>query len=185
MLYRCIVISSRLLFSKICCLNKQNAKFLSITSVMGSRKGVSRGKYSKKLVTPSRVCCWTCGKWYNRKPILDHHIKTKHLRQHIKCPICGKRLSSTSVCNRHLKDVHNITHLRGLGLKYEVDLATAAKSTRGSNKYELSFEGHKEFPHTANVLTFKEDETFGHHMVAESDINVGKVIIIVFIIMVY
>lgn len=80
--------------------------------------------------------------------------------------------------------MHNITHLRGLGLKYEVDLATAAKSTRGSNKYELSFEGHKEFPHTANVLAFKEDETFGHHMVAESDMNVGKVIIIVFIIMV-
>lgn len=114
--------------------------------------------------------------------MLEQHIMTKHLKYHVKCPFCAKKFTSVSVCNRHLKLNHNIENSSELDIKYEKEVASnltsvAAQDSNFPYVYNLSFEGQKSFPHMTNVLSFKHDEIFGNHIVANCDIDVGKVVI--------
>lgn len=147
---------------------------------MGSIRGVPRGKYAKKIAIPIRVYCWKCNKSYKRKSVLELHIMTKHLKYRVRCPFCGKELSSASVCRRHLRINHNIKSLKELDLKYErggASISTSAVERNSNFLHKLSSGGHQSFPHMANVLSFKHNNKFGCHIVANCDIDVGKVVV--------
>lgn len=139
---------------------------------MGSKKNVSRGKYSLKIIQPKNFKCWKCDKAYKRKAILLHHIHSKHLGYKVHCPMCKRTFISVSACGRHLKSVHNITDSSKFKLKLEKD--STATSTVTTN--DLNFNGHKSFPYMANVLSFDKNEQFGKHITAKCDIDVGNVV---------
>lgn len=142
---------------------------------MGSKKGVSRGKYSLKIINKEKFTCCTCGKDYKRKPILLHHIYSKHLGYRAGCPVCGRQFVSISACSRHLKKVHSIKNHSKLKLKLEKPRKKTQTVSVTTNC--LSYDGHKSFPYMAEVITFHESEQFGKHILAKRDLNVGNIVL--------
>lgn len=139
---------------------------------MGSIKGVSRGSYTRRLHQAEKLECEKCGKSYKRKTILLHHIRTKHLNYHTVCPICSKRCSSVSVGNRHLKKVHNVANSR-IKLKLQPN---QSKFPSAGTLRNPSFEADKAFPCMTNKISVKENNKFGKHLVAKSNIEVGQTV---------
>lgn len=138
---------------------------------MGAIKGVKRGKYKIKQQIdfnhePSRLYCELCNKCYKRKVILKHHILTNHLKYRGNCPICTKTFVSTSVCNRHLKRRHGMTKPK---LKFEFKTQ--------ESKAENGFEAGTTFESKDSMLTVNENEKFGRHLIASSDIEEGQEVI--------
>lgn len=130
---------------------------------MGSKKGVSRGKYSTRFLQPNEVSCWKCNKKYKRKPILAQHILTKHFGHYIKCPVCNERFSSVSTCHRHLKNIHGISEYKSFHLKLKSDHENALIA----NSLPTSLD-------VVAPLSMEENDAFGKHIVAESSIEVGQ-----------
>lgn len=149
---------------------------------MGSKKGISRGKYSTKTLQHGEsVHCWECNNSYKRRSILAHHIRTKHMHFRASCPACGKQYVSVSVCNRHLKKVHNISNRSQFNINLELNSKSGAKkcSRRAAifpSFGQLSFEADKAFPWMSNALSLQENIKFGKHVIAQRDIDVGQVI---------
>lgn len=126
---------------------------------MGSIKGVRRGRYATKSNQENQTSCGQCNRIYKRKHSLAHHIRTTHSNYSVECPICKIKLTSVSVRNRHLKNVHS---------------AKSANAIPTAN--EQPFVGQKPFPQISNVLSFKENRKYGKYIVANTDIDVGKVV---------
>lgn len=154
---------------------------------MAPIKGCPRGNYNtQSLKPPERVFCFYCNKGYKRRAILEHHMKTKHLNYRVSCSVCEKKFTSKSVLNRHMANVHSI---KSYG-QIKVDLVPIHKQHASSinepksnvKRFEpflnMSFESYKAFPSLANVIMMKKDEIFGVHLVANRDIDVGKVIVV-------
>lgn len=127
---------------------------------MGSIKGVPRGKYLKNNMTSKTVHCSKCGKSYKRKALLDHHIMIKHLNYHVNCPLCSNKFTSVSEASTSISAE-----------------SRAAQDFDFTYLHRLNFEGQRSFPHMANILALKHDDQFGNHIVANCDIDVGKVVI--------
>lgn len=139
---------------------------------MGSIRGVPRGSYKIVQRNPvERFHCWKCKKSYKRKVILAHHIKSKHLNYHVICPICSRRYTSVSTCHRHLKKSHCIQNYS----QFKLQLQNECVSTSTLSE-KLSFESNKSFPCMANNILVKENGTFGKHLVAAGDIDIGQVV---------
>lgn len=151
---------------------------------MGPIKGCPRGCYdTKALKPPDKVFCFFCNKSYKRRPILEHHIKTKHFKYRVSCPMCSKKLTSTSVLRRHMANVHAIRSYTKMNVTFSPSLELFQPCYEESNSgvlpyMNMSFERDTAFPSIANVLMSKENELFGVHMVAKCDIDVGKVVIV-------
>lgn len=142
---------------------------------MGSIKGVPRGKYSTRTMQiTGRVHCWKCHKSFKRRPILAHHIRSKHLKHAFSCPICSKQFISKSNCRRHMKNVHQIMNDSEFKIEFQPSLNTSAY-TPGSAA--IDFETHEAFPNMAAVLKMKEDKKFGKHLVTQTDLAVGQVVL--------
>lgn len=76
----------------------------SFHKVMGSIRGIPRGKYRR--LTPVRsVICSQCNKTYKRPQNLQQHMLSSHSNVRLQCQICSKKYTSRSVYNRHLKKV--------------------------------------------------------------------------------
>lgn len=141
---------------------------------MGSIRGVRREKYRVRRILPTgRVSCSYCCKSYKCRVILAQHIRTTHLNHRVNCPVCWKQFVSVSVsvCNPHLKEVHRIVHAQ-----FYVKLNNSTETNIAASS-ELSFEADQTFPCMANVLQLNENMTFGKHMIANHDIDVGQMLI--------
>lgn len=154
---------------------------------MGPIKGCPRGNYKTLSLKPHQnVFCYYCNKCFKRRAILEHHIKTKHLNYRVSCPACGKEFTSKSVWHRHMANVHAIKSYEQINVTL-APLRQIQMEKDQSNSYRkelhpflnMSFENDKAFPAIANVPSIaKKNDVFGVHMVANSDIDVGKVIIV-------
>lgn len=147
---------------------------------MGSKKGIARGKY--KIKKNDHVSCDKCGKKMKRKTTLLQHMRSSHLNYVVKCPVCPKSYASVSVCNRHLKDVHNVIS-KSLKLRAKPNKTFATSKSlhlksNPKNQKTLSFAPHESFPDMAKVIAFKENKIFGKHIVANHDIDVGKIVMV-------
>lgn len=144
---------------------------------MGSIKGIRRGNYKSHRLQPNGyVNCARCNKSYKRRSSLLQHIRAKHLGITKVCGFCRKKYSSSSTLNRHQKDVH------GVQAQSHSSISNQEKHRKPEiakmNLSELSFEADVTFPCMANVLSLKETTNFGVHLVANSDIDVGKIVIV-------
>lgn len=136
---------------------------------MGCIKGVPRGKYKTyTLQLDGLVCCSQCIKRFKRRSSLLQHIRGTHLKIRKICPLCSKKFISTSTLNRHQKSVHGITTKDGT-LK-------APKDTN-LNSSQFPFEADTTFPCLSKVLSLKENEKFGVHVVANNHIDVGEIVV--------
>lgn len=143
---------------------------------MGSIKGVPRGKYSIRIIQPGgRVYCYYCNKNFKRKLHLTEHIRITHLNHRVICHVCGKKYISTSTRNRHLRKVHNISKQTDLTNSSHAFHASADNSPLCEY---FEFDRNRAFPCMANVLSLNENKTFGKHIVANRNIDVGKMVIV-------
>lgn len=151
---------------------------------MAPIKGRLRGNYNTNaLKTPNEVFCSMCNKCFERRAILEHHIKTVHLNYRIRCPVCHERFISKSVWHRLMSSVHAIKSYADLNVSFappqELSLPRFQDSNSDDSPFlNMSFQEDKSFPSIANVLVLKKNETFGVHVVAKCDIDVGKVVIV-------
>lgn len=143
---------------------------------MGSIKGVRRGKYKTYTLNNQKVYCWKCLKSYKRKAILEHHIRTKHLNHCVACPVCDQRFASVSTCHRHLREMHHISNYKAFNLRLKIYPSTKTPTTETPLTL-LDFVADESFPCMANILSMKEDEEFGKHIVADCAIDLGKVVL--------
>lgn len=151
---------------------------------MGPVKGRSRGSYNtRSLKPPESVFCVYCNKKFKRRPILEHHIKTKHLNYRVSCPVCHKQFISKSVWHRHMIKVHSIKSCTQIDVSFAPTNQLMMSSQKDSNTavlpfVKMLFEKDNVFPSLANVIMLKKDEISGVHLVAKSDISVGNVIVV-------
>lgn len=143
---------------------------------MGVRKGSQRGKYQTKRIVADRhsiVFCSTCNKSFNRLPYLEQHIKSVHLNYRASCIICNKSFISKSSCRRHMKNKHMITNYSKMNIEFESSNETF--SQRDVNESGL-IASNKSFPSMSNAVSQKESKKFGHHLIANRDIDEGEVL---------
>lgn len=88
----------------------------------------------------------------------------------LNCPICSKKYISVSVVNRHLRVVHNIKNYK----KFEI----SSQQTTEAQPFEKLARSNKLFPYMVDTLKVKKNKTFGKHIVAECDIDVGKTVMV-------
>lgn len=135
---------------------------------MGSKKGIPRGKYKTKILQPDgKVICDSCGKPYQKKSSLLVHFRTKHLKIRQTCTFCAKKFISRSILNRHQKNVH--------GVKGKI--STIRKNHTSSIKTP-SFVTNDTHPSLANVLSMKQNDKYGIHIIANKDIDAGQPVLI-------
>lgn len=131
-----------------------------------------------------RVFCSRCNKSFKRKATLKDHILTNHLGFKVPCPVCGKKYTSISVVNRHLRVVHNISSHRKINPEKvsssvsEPPGCFQAVQNAPSSFEQLGFKPSKSFPVMSDVLKVEENKTFGKHLVAACDIDIGKTLMI-------
>lgn len=149
---------------------------------MGPIKGRPRGSYNTQtLKPPENVYCVHCSKSFKRRPILEHHIKVKHLNYRVSCPVCHKQFISKSVWHRHMVNVHSIKSYKQVNATFSPSVQLMTPSQTDTNKDDLPFvkmlfERDRAFPSIANVITLAKDEISGVHLVAKNDIDAGKVV---------
>lgn len=129
-----------------------------------------------------RVFCSKCNKGFKRKAILKSHILTKHLGYKASCPVCKKNFISVSVVNRHLRVVHSILNHKKFNIILENESNTPvcfqAAEDVSLTLRESGYQAAKSFPCMVDALKLKENITFGKHIVATNDIDVGKTVLI-------
>lgn len=146
---------------------------------MGSKKGVCRGKYSTRILQQiGPISCWKCNKIYKRRPVLFHHILTKHLNYSVSCPVCDLRFISLSTCHRHLKNVHQIFNYKTL--KLELKSNPQNRDNRDTSAEVDTVKRTEILPNLLGYvapLSFSRNKAFGKHVVAESSIDVGQTVL--------
>lgn len=136
---------------------------------MGSIKGVRRGRYKKRTIKmEGKAICSECHKKYARKAILEHHIKSEHLKYRVNCPLCYKNFVSVSICNRHLKKVHGIQNEKTFNLNFEPQ----------SIIHDVELSPQQACSNIPKELAIKTSKVFGNYVIATSDINIGQTIFV-------
>ncbi|XP_063706414.1 zinc finger protein 69 homolog [Culicoides brevitarsis] len=77
-------------------------------------------------IVEEKFVCDICGKIFDAKDVLEHHMMLKHLKNSVSCEICGKQLSPSSVY-LHQKTQHSFVEglkcdICGVFLKHERSL---------------------------------------------------------------
>lgn len=123
-------------------------------SEMGSKKGVARGSYkTNRLKQHGDVFCFYCDKKYKKKSSLLQHIRAKHLKTRKICRICNSEFVNNASLNRHRKRLHT----SAIQLKH---LQTSVKNDETAQKWFI-----------------QNNENFGTHLIAASNIKSGEVVI--------
>lgn len=174
---------------------------------MDSLKCVTRGKYNVLPIAPdNKVVCGKCNKVYRRKGTLLQHIRVKHLKKLVRCPLCTVRIKnfiSKSTLNSHIKSKHSakdLTKVSGnideslqklpcyVSISDQVDESIMMtmmmetneefSSTSETALTNMAFQTNNHFPSFANIISLKENKNFGHHVIAQCDLSVRKVVIV-------
>lgn len=124
-----------------------------------------------------KVCDY-CKKCFVRKDLLRHHMLSKHIGYKVQCPICRKDYVSVGVKNRHLRAVHNINNYKKLKITSENDTNSLKTQEVETASFENSFHLDNSFPFMVDALKIKKNATFGKHITASCDIDVGKTVMI-------